>query len=147
MTPIMTAAARYEGGIPVSVDVGNRHGGVLEFRFAVGVGVRLLSTIERIEAARRDDENGRIEMVRALVDYLLDAVDAADRETFNSLIEADVLDVQALAAIFTYVREASSELNPTLPPSSEPALPLTGPSSAAGVPPEASTQQPSPTTG
>lgn len=147
MTPIMTAAARYEGGIPVAVDVGSRHGGVVEFRFAVGVGVRLLSTIERIETARNDGDGGRIEMVRALVDYLLYAVDAADKERFAALIEADVLDVQALGAIFTYVRESSSEENPTQPPSSAPASPPTGPTSADGAPQEASTPQPSLTTG
>jgi hypothetical protein len=147
VTPIMTAAARYEGGIPVAVDLGTRNGGVVEFHFSVGIGVRMLRTIERIEEARRDDNTGRVELVRALVDYLLETVDPAEKEVFANLIEQDVLDVNTLAAIFTFVREASAETDPTQQPSSEPASPQTGLSSAAGAPPEASTQAPSPTTG
>ena len=112
-TPIQTAVARLGGYIEVPVDCGPPHG-VIDWRFAPGIGARMLETIDRFS-----NTESVVERFVLLRDYLVAVVHDEQREQFASLVDSDVIDMAALGLIFQAVREDAAGTDPTEPPSSQ----------------------------
>lgn len=129
-TPIQTAVARLGGFIEIPVDCGPPHG-VISWRFAPGIGARMLETLDRFNST--ESVVARFQILR---DYLIAVCDEPQRDLFGQLVGADVIDAETLGLIFQAVREDASGMDPTQPQSSDTGSSPTGQSSTAGQPPE-----------
>ena len=89
----------------------------------------MLAAVDRYQGT-----DSPLERFRILADYLVSVVHAEQRDTFSSLVESDVLDMETLGAIFQAVREDASGMNPTQPPSSDGGSSTDGQTSTDGQP-------------